>query len=388
MLDSSKNKYICQIFCAVYFVWGLWLQIQNTVNIQFERKTTIGRFITTIVIFLVFVLILLSFKNVNKQDILYLGIFLYLGIISALHEAGLISFCAFLMAYLVKNVSINKILKTFILFSGLTLFLVVLLNGVGIVPDALQFYGLYTERVRSTLGFNYYSYAGEMIFYFICSYIILRKQNISYVELIFLYCVNYYIFHFTDARNPFILSTLFILFCLLIKVFNFKKNLFQNKFVKFGFEYCFPISFFIVLLLTFLLPINLFQKLNLVLSNRLILNLNGFHNYGVSLFGQKISFITMDTQGFVSSNYNYVDSAYLQALFLNGLLYLGIILVLSVIVCKKIFKTHNLFFSVALILMAIHGIFDPPLLWIWFSPYCLILGIANKKQNELNIELR
>ena len=151
-------------------------------------------------------------------------------------------------------------------------------------------------------------------------------------------------------------------------------------------EYCFPLGFVTVLIMTFLLPSNLFQNLNLILSNRLILNLNGFRNYGISLFGQKISFITMDTQGFVSSSYNYVDSAYLQALFLNGVLYLAIILVLSVILCKKIVKSQDLFFSIALVLMAIHAIFDPPLLWVWFSPFCLILGVVNKQQNILNIE--
>ena len=386
MLNSSRNKFINHFFCTIYFVWCMWLQVQNTINIQFRQKVIVGRFITTLVIFLVIILILLTTTNIEKNDIIFLVIFLYLGIISALHESGLVSLCAFLMAYLVKNISINSILKTFILFSGLTLFIVIILNSIGVIPNALQYYGLNTNRVRSTLGFSYYSFASEMVFYLICAYIALRKKEISYSELILLSGINYYIFYFTNARNPFILSSLFIMISFVIKIFNFNGTISKNKVVRFLLEYCFPLGFVTVLIMTFLLPSNLFQNLNLILSNRLILNLNGFRNYGISLFGQKISFITMDTQGFVSSSYNYIDSAYLQALFLNGVLYLAIILVLSVILCKKIVKSQDLFFSIALVLMAIHAIFDPPLLWVWFSPFCLILGVVNKQQNILNIE--
>ena len=192
MLNSSRNKFINHFFCTIYFVWCMWLQVQNTINIQFRQKVIVGRFITTLVIFLVIMLILLTTTNIEKNDIIFLVIFLYLGIISALHESGLVSLCAFLMAYLVKNISINSILKTFILFSGLTLFIVIILNSIGVIPNALQYYGLNTNRVRSTLGFSYYSFASEMVFYLICAYIALRKKEISYSELILLSGINYY----------------------------------------------------------------------------------------------------------------------------------------------------------------------------------------------------
>lgn len=194
--------------------------------------------------------------------------------------------------------------------------------------------------------------------------------------------------YFTDARNPYILSTIFIIFSFIIKIYNPQKYIFRAKILKFIMEYCFPLGFLTTMILTFLLPQSLFEKLNLVLSNRLILNLNGFKTFGVSIFGSKVSFITTDLQGLVSTNYNYVDSSYLQALFLNGVIYLIIILWLSVLACKKIVKNKDYFFNFALLLMSIHGIFDPPLLWIWFSPFCLILGIVNQRQKRLIVRWR
>ncbi len=64
---------------------------------------------------------------------------------------------------------------------------------------------------------------------------------------------------------------------------------------------------------------DLFHLVDQFTHNRLRLSVQGFRNFGVSLLGRPISFTTMDIFGNFSSNYNFIDSSFVQLLVIDGL---------------------------------------------------------------------
>ncbi|MCT3586106.1 hypothetical protein EFR95_07135 [Lactobacillus amylovorus] len=99
---------------------------------------------------------------------------------------------------------------------------VIFLNNIHVIPDALRFFNT-NNRIRETLGFNYYAFAEELFFYFVCSYIVLRKNKISYFELVLLEIVNCFILQMQEIL---IYYQRFLLFSLLLLRFIIRKNIF------------------------------------------------------------------------------------------------------------------------------------------------------------------
>jgi len=97
-------------------------------------------------------------------------------------------------------------------------------------------------------------------------------------------------------------------------------------------------------------------------------------SFGVTAFGQKVNFITLDIFGNYSGQYNYIDSSYIQSLVVNGWIYTALIIYLFTYITKWAVSHRYELLAAFLVLAAIQGMFDPQMFVLWYSPFAIIIG--------------
>ena len=227
---------------------------------------------------------------------------------------------------------------------------------------------------RYSLGFNYVSFASQRMFFALCSYLMFRGKKISYLELLALLLSTIYMYQQTSTTSPLYLSLLILTYALFsLKLFKFDfidSNIITTTLAK----YAFILALAITLYFCFYSTGDLFHLVDQFTHNRLRLSVQGFRNFGVSLLGRPISFTTMDIFGNYSSNYNFIDSSFVQLLVIDGL-------AVSVFMLAALTRVMNYFvvnrkdiILACLGVMIIHGMFDPQMLVLRYSPLILLIS--------------
>ena len=104
------------------------------------------------------------------------------------------------------------------------------------------------------------------------------------------------------------------------------------------------------------------------------LSVEGFQNFGVSWLGQPISFTTLDMFGNFTSNYNFIDSSFVQLLVIDGLVVGGFMLFALTNVMRYFVSIRKDIVLACLGIMIIHGMFDPQMLVLRYSPLILFIS--------------
>lgn len=382
IINKSSYNQINILYAIIYFCWGIFFQIQNTVNTTWFTSKLLQYSVNIIALVILLFLNLLVVKykdfHINYKDMGEFILFLVLGLLAGLHQFGFTFIVSFLFLYEARYINPKLILKTFLFFGGTVLLGTIILNKFGVISS----YYFYLDRFRNSLGFRYSTFGSQILFYFICSYLVLRRNNVKYIELILLELANVFLYSNTNTKNPFILTSVFIGYVFILKIFHIRYLITRFKITKFIFSYSFIISFLVLIYITFFSSSDIFFKLNRELSGRLILNKNAFETWGITILGQKAEFITRGVNGLVIQNlHNYIDSAYFQNLIVNGTIFFVIIMFLFTRLAIIANRNKLEYLSMALFLIAIHAMFDPQLIWIWYSPFLLITGVNYKMLN-------
>lgn len=366
---------ISNFYCFIYFIWGLYAQFVNTTNISFlQNNKFIDYFVNIIAIVFLLIMFLTEFENhnfqINIKKVILAFIFFILILRVSFRLYGLFFFTGCLFVLLSSYVETNKILKSFIYFSATTLIITIVFNKLGLVDSVISV----GDRVRTSLGFSYMAEPSEILFYVTCSYLVYKKQDITYIEIMGLELLNVLLYSATQTRTPFFMATLALIGTLILKLVNFKGSILNNKLIKFVIVniYWICLALFFVLLNTY--PDNVFWNLNKLLSGRLYLSLLGLQRWGISLWGTNTKFVTDNVANVAGGQYNYIDSSYLQSLIIYGLIFTIIVLVMFSVLTYVAIRRKDVIFILILICVAIHSMFDPILLVQWYSPFFIIAG--------------
>lgn len=385
---EKRTNILEKIFLYTYFFWGFILQYIYTVNIHLVYRQEILAVVNGLAI-VIYLLYIISYFSENISNIYLFGlieiiIFLILGIIFSKHQIGIAYVASFLLIVGAGTIDFKKLLKVFICFSSITLISTILLNMLKVIPSVVL---LLDGRLRNSLGFYYVSFASAIMFFYICAYLIYRGINITYKELIALVIADIFVFSYTKTNNPFILSIFFIIYVVIYKITN-QRILTKFRILKFISGFIFPLSFIFLLWLLRKAPVSFFNQMNKLVSYRLSFSIGALDNYGIKPLGQKILMITTDALGgFGGDNYNYIDSFYIQNLIINGWIFIIFVLWGYTVIAFRAIQEKKEILVMALIVLALHAMFDPQLFWTWYSPFSLILGqiFFKYKNNRLLI---
>lgn len=379
MTIVMNNRFISEkIYLTTLFVWVFVASLATTT--YFIRLDGFLSLYRILLYFTIIMILIKEFITLPKtlyyfrfhwKSLLIALAFLFSMLIVSKNRDGLLDINVLLLVFSARDIDYRKLLGTFSFATFLVLILTIFASNKGVISNMfMRADGGY----RFSLGFNYVSFASQRLFFALCSYLMFRGKKISYMELLALLLATIYLYQQTSTSSPFYLSILILTYALLsIKIFK-KEFIIGNFWSKALAQYGFIVALAVILYFCFYSSGNLFHLVDQFTHNRLRLSVDGFRNFGVSWLGQPISFTTLDMFGNFTSNYNYIDSSFVQLLVIDGLIVSTFMLFALTKVMKYFISIQKDIVLACLGIMIIHGMFDPQMLVLRYSPLILFIS--------------
>ena len=375
----NNNRFISEkIYLFTLFVWVVVASLVTTT--YFVRLDGFLSFYRTVLYCTTLMLLIKDFMNFSKtihyfrfhwkQLLIVIVFFIVMSIVSK-NRDGMLDINVLLLVFSARDIDFRKLLATFSLATFSVLCLTIFASQQGIIANMFM---NADNGYRFSLGFNYVSFASQRLFFALCSYLMFRGKKISYIELLALFSATIYMYQQTSTSSPFYLSILILAYALFsIKIFK-KGFIIENFWISRVTNYGFILALVVILYFCFYSSGNLFHLVDQYTHNRLRLSVEGFQNFGVHLFGQRISFSTLDIFGNFTSNYNFIDSSFVQLLVIDGLIVSAFMLFALTKVMKYFVSIRKDIVLACLGIMIIHGMFDPQMLVLRYSPLILFIS--------------
>ena len=379
MTIVMNNRFISEkIYLTTLFVWVFVASLATTT--YFIRLDGFLSLYRILLYFTIIMILIKEFITLPKtlyyfrfhwKSLLIALAFLFSMLIVSKNRDGLLDINVLLLVFSARDIDYRKLLGTFSFATFLVLILTIFASNKGVISNMfMRADGGY----RFSLGFNYVSFASQRMFFALCSYLMFRGKKISYMELLVLLSATIYMHQQTSTSSPFYLSILILTYALFsIKIFK-KGFIIENFWISRVTNYGFILALVVILYFCFYSSGNLFHLVDQFTHNRLRLSVDGFRNFGVSWLGQPISFTTLDMFGNFTSNYNYIDSSFVQLLVIDGLIVSAFMLFALTKVMKYFISIQKDIVLACLGIMIIHGMFDPQMLVLRYSPLILFIS--------------
>ena len=379
MTVVMNNRFISEkIYLFTLFIWVVVASLVTTTYfVRLDGFLSLYRLLLYFTIIMLLIKELMNFPKTlyyfrfHWQQLLIVTAFFIAMFIVAKNRDGLLDINVLLLVFSARDIDFRKLLGTFSVATFLVLCLTIYASQKGMITNMfMNADGGY----RFSLGFNYVSFASQRLFFALCTYLMFRGKRISYPELLALLLATIYMYQQTSTSSPFYLSILILTYALLsIKIFK-KEFIIGNFWSKALAQYGFIVALAVILYFCFYSSGNLFHLVDQITHNRLRLSVDGFRNFGVSWLGQPISFTTLDMFGNFTSNYNYIDSSFVQLLVIDGLIVSAFMLFALTKVMKYFISIQKDIVLACLGIMIIHGMFDPQMLVLRYSPLILFIS--------------
>lgn len=306
----------------------------------------------------------------KKQFFLY--IFLTLVLLAAAIKSDNTSFLMMIFFFIaVQKVNAKKVLICFSITKAILLVGIVGTSQLGIIQNVL----MDAERNRYALGFDWVTVAPIACMFLIFSVFNINKGKSSILTYIVVLLVSLWLFQKTKTRLSFIISLFYLIVLFVVEYLGKSK---WRIISKIGFANCMLPLLICVLSLLFYSMYQpndaLWQKIDQLLSNRMIYCKNALENYKITLFGQKIEWTG---HGLYESQINeisedFVDCAYLRYLLLYGICGLGVIISAYTIGIYNAVKMGNFKLVFTLLCILIFCITEYWIADIAMNPFILI----------------
>ena len=379
MTVVMNNRFISEkIYLFTLFIWVVVASLVTTTYfVRLDGFLSLYRLLLYFTIIMLLIKELMNFPKTlyyfrfHWEQLLIVTAFFIAMFIVAKNRDGLLDINVLLLVFSARDIDFRKLLGTFSVATFLVLYLTIYASQKGMIANMfMNADGGY----RFSLGFNYVSFASQRLFFALCTYLMFRGKRISYLELLALLLATIYMYQQTSTSSPFYLSILILTYALLsIKIFK-KEFIIGNFLSKALAQYGFIVALAVILYFCFYSSGNLFHLVDQFTHNRLRLSVDGFRNFGVSWLGQPISFTTLDMFGNFTSNYNYIDSSFVQLLVIDGLIVSAFMLFALTKVMKYFISIQKDIVLACLGIMIIHGMFDPQMLVLRYSPLILFIS--------------
>lgn len=268
------------------------------------------------------------------------------------------------------DIELKKIVMTAI---GVHLFCMVVIIGssvFGVIEDRI--YMERADRARASLGYQYTTDVSNYFFHIILMYVYLKEEKISWESIGVLGLTNLLLFKFTNTKSAFFLGCLVLASALLLKVFRILRK--NYRIYRWGAVLSMPVlsGLIICLSLFYRSQVDWMAKINNIINSRLELGYTAYKTYGLQLFGQRIQWIGGSNRFSETQEiYNYVDSSYVQILLNYGILFFFIVCAIFIILAIKAGKRNDIYFMFVLVVVALHSVLDPQLLWLGYNPFVM-----------------
>lgn len=328
-MESLKNKFDCfynknlksiLFINEIIFICGLigtfWLQANNIfLGFSISKNYKLIRWI----IFSLFILVLLLTKRSLRVNIKYL-FYIIITIICDINTNNTLLLTNLLLLLLAsKEININRVLSivfylnSFVIISSILFYTLDQFLGLNILREQLTFFLYRGNMIRHAFYFCHPNTFSNFLFWTFMIYVYLNFDDIcKNKKIITLQCLllSFFIYTFPNTRN---VSILFLLLPFLLIIYS-NERLRNNSLFKFVNTHFFMFLFVFSFLCLYLINCpnflgELIKKFNELLSNRILIGNKYLQEYGISFFGNYVSFerniIVLGKINFVLDNYYY-----------------------------------------------------------------------------------
>ena len=281
------------------------------------------------------------------------------------------------------RVDFSSVLKNLFVWEIMLVIIIILLSVIGIVPDRV--FPRDGQVVRHSLGFKYSTYLPLLFLGLATIHLYLRRSRIGLIECVVILFASFIIYELTDTRlEP------ALVVCLTLSIYLY--NRFGNDTFK---KYIFKISLIVVpfAIVVSLLSVTFFdsesdfwKKINSFTSNRIGLSSKVMNEYGITFFGNDISWVGLSNiyEGEGSySEYNAVDNAYLRILVQFGAVAMMLFVLSQSVMIAFARERGDYRLQLILIMFVIFSILNPHTYELAFCPFLIMLGDLNKCRDEI-----
>ena len=267
----------------------------------------------------------------------------------------------------------KTIMKVCVSAFSLGFALTLLLCSVGVFQNRV----LDEVRNRHNLGFNWVTLASIYWLFITIGYTWIREKGITFLEILLMEAVCFFLFYETDTRLTFIVNTLFLAIVLIEKyVFRCSWPFLSNT----GYWFCvLPIVLMILVVVVQILYTpdhKAWETVNSLLSGRLSQTEEQFNTLPITLFGQKVEWVGQSLSDYFqnvnhSAVSNNVDSSYLRIFFDYGVAGVLIGLSLYMIGIYKAVAAREYFLLLGYITVLLFCVTEQWMLELSFNPFPL-----------------
>lgn len=264
-----------------------------------------------------------------------------------------------------RGVSFEKILKIWLVISASIVSVAYISSSLVVIKDI-------TYGARHSFGIDYPTDFGAHVFFImaVCTYFI-NKNKIIWPIYLFLPLIAY-VYYYSCPRLAVGCMILLTLGYIVLHVGKLENNNLVSKLLKNFSKYSIitaPLICFTVAIL-YTPENNLLVQLDNWLSGRVHLSHTGLTDYAVTLFGQKIDFVTWGSPKILEGvPFFYIDSSYIKIFMLYGVsgffLFQMLFYKSFKSVCKNQWLTYLLF------IVAINGAIDGFIYQVQYCPFLL-----------------
>lgn len=274
-----------------------------------------------------------------------------------------------------KGINPQNVNRVFFVICMLSITIIMILSLKGVIPNLTYVRG---NIVRNSFGIIYPTDFAAYIFYLVCSYIYMRREHYSFIEVMVIILIAYIVYLKTNARLDYICTILAAIFCYLVR-FNWVKKMMERV------KLFFPIvPAVIILILTYFYNSgsSFFVKIDELLSERLSIVAPMFKEYGIKPFGNKIyqnglGGASGQNFNFMVDKYTFIDSAYLRLILMYGFI---ITLLILIYLTYQLSYINDEFLVSILIVVFISSTVEMHMLQVAYNPFFIMLAVEYFKR--------
>lgn len=288
-----------------------------------------------------------------------------------------------------RNVSLEKILKSYLVVTGAIIFLAFVSSIFGVIEN-LQ-YVTETRGIRNSFGIVYPTDFAAHVFYWLVTFFCLKGERLKTWHYIGTIVAAGAIYYYCNARLDsgciLFIAVLYATGNLLRKPRTMRhiRGAWEAGWIRHGMLIMPMLAIFsIVITVMYRKGSRAWDLANNFSNGRIGLGKIGFTEYGVKLFGQKILMNGFGGDTELAKDYFFLDCSYVNILLCYGILMLVIVLGLHVYCCYK--NRFDLYFLYAIALIAVNCIFAHHLLEAAYNPFLLAILSNRIRKSDFTSE--
>lgn len=371
-LRARKDNHVFFVYALYEIEYFLLGASQLSANPALAKYTRLW----SLVIILLLGLIIIFLNKLNSWDWLLGGTIALLGVYSyfVVKNNNLLLGALFILS--AAKIDFKRFVKRDLVLRTILFLTVLFLNQVGVIASNIAVRPD-TGVVRNALGFKQFNVAGAIVMSILLEYIFLHFNRINWYDIFGIVIFEGIIFKLTDSKGGLIAVSLYLLIAILNTV---KKQIHPLDFawikgiISWAFFGLSAISFYLVINFSWGSP--LWMKINSVLSDRINILSQYYHQYGIGILPKQVG-------AYRGSGIVIMDNTYVTLGIQFGLIVLLVYGLFYNRLAIRAFNANDWAMASLILVICIFGIVESSLYIVGIN-FTLVALLSTNKENRLD----